>query len=248
MFDILSGYLSSPDSAPKTTGLFTLYDSGERDGIDICIVHGLSGSWESPWLFSANRPKTDKDSTWAQSLLPLETSAEPKGGRILRIFSYGYDTHFPSSDYLTTRILYHQSRKLVHELCCKRQQAADREDGAKPRPIVLIGHTLGGVLIQSALTISSSARDELRSLYLSTVGVIFLGTPFRGTPQEWSQTFVQVVVETATDPKELRDELDSLETDAIVLRNLLEPFIAISSDIDIVGFTLANHGNSGEVC
>lgn len=50
------------------------------------------------------------------------------------------------------------------------------------RPIIFIGHSLGGLVIQKALLHSDESPDELYSDVVdSTAGVVFLGTPHRGS-------------------------------------------------------------------
>lgn len=50
------------------------------------------------------------------------------------------------------------------------------------RPIIFIGHSLGGLVIQKALLHSDGSPDELYSdVVNSTAGVVFLGTPHRGS-------------------------------------------------------------------
>ena len=187
--------------------------------VDICFVHGLDGDWKFTW--------TDEQSGifWPKDLLP----SEPAIGST-RVLSYGYDTMFPTTDYLTTRTLYHHANQLVEELCIIRAKDNDCK-----RPIIFIGHGLGGIVIQSAFILSSASGDErLRSVCLSTAGVVFLGTPFRGVQDhEWVEWFSRLVRSSATANGV---SLSNLEHDSKSLKNMLQPFIAASFDIPICGF------------
>lgn len=50
------------------------------------------------------------------------------------------------------------------------------------RPLIFIGHSLGGLVIQKALLHSDESPDVLSNdIVDSTAGVIFLGTPHRGS-------------------------------------------------------------------
>ncbi|CCX33417.1 Similar to Nephrocystin-3; acc. no. Q6AZT7 [Pyronema omphalodes CBS 100304] len=57
-------------------------------------------------------------------------------------------------------------------------------DGSVRRPIIFIGHSLGGLIIKSALILSSSRNErhlpEQKSVKLSTCGILFMGTPHQG--------------------------------------------------------------------
>jgi len=71
----------------------------------------------------------------------------------------------------------------VAELCADRQL-----DNAFDRPVIFICHGLGGLLAKRALAYSSSRRhksvEHLRSIYTSTYGILFMGTPHNGINKE----------------------------------------------------------------
>ena len=52
-------------------------------------------------------------------------------------------------------------------------------------PIIWIAHSFGGILLKRALLYSNDVNDvnqeHLRSIYISTYGIIFLGTPHTGS-------------------------------------------------------------------
>ena len=54
------------------------------------------------------------------------------------------------------------------------------ETGSTQRPLIFIGHSLGGLVIKSVLLHSAQAEDNernLRAIKSVTLGVLFLGTP-----------------------------------------------------------------------
>ncbi|CAN9179325.1 unnamed protein product [Alternaria alternata] len=63
------------------------------------------------------------------------------------------------------------------------QQLA-RELSTSKRPIMFVAHSLGGIVVKSALIHSDTARQvalaEHRSIKLSTYGVMFMSTPHQG--------------------------------------------------------------------
>lgn len=69
------------------------------------------------------------------------------------------------------------------ELCADRQLA-----DAFKRPIIFVCHGFGGLLVKRALAFSSTRRAQavqhLRSVFISTYAIIFLGTPHNGIRKE----------------------------------------------------------------
>lgn len=80
------------------------------------------------------------------------------------------------------RILAHAT-SLVSELCAERQF-----DKAFCRPIIFICHGIGGLLAKRALAFAHSRRgrhvEHLHSIFTSTYGIIFMGTPHNGINKE----------------------------------------------------------------
>lgn len=63
-------------------------------------------------------------------------------------------------------------------------QANRYNNDAIQRPIVFICHGFGGILVKRALTYAETKRSpkvqHLRSIYVSTYGIVFMGTPHHG--------------------------------------------------------------------
>jgi hypothetical protein len=93
------------------------------------------------------------------------------------VLVYSYEAeHFTTPGLGSTKSILAPATNLVAEL------AADRGlEEALDRPIVFICHGFGGLLVKRALALSSS-RDlqHPRSIYTSTYGILFLGTPHNG--------------------------------------------------------------------
>ncbi|KAK8002173.1 hypothetical protein PG991_014395 [Apiospora marii] len=58
--------------------------------------------------------------------------------------------------------------------------AASREKKHERRPIVFIGHSMGGLVIAKAVTMADSYRKKFPILFEAIAATIFFGTPFRG--------------------------------------------------------------------
>jgi hypothetical protein len=93
-----------------------------------------------------------------------------------------------------------------------------KSEEVSDHPIIFVAHSLGGVLIKRALELSndltSKNADDNRSIYVSTYGIIFLGTPHNGAePAKWGLILESMV--NALVPKKV------VETDAQLVKTLL---------------------------
>ncbi|KAI0549734.1 hypothetical protein F4679DRAFT_584197 [Xylaria curta] len=103
---------------------------------------------------------------WLRDLLPLQV-------RNARIAAYSHQLDWKGGDIKAT--LRECSDQFLNILLHKRGRDEERR-----RPLILIGHSLGGLVIQQALVnaVHGTLYSDLRH---SVTGVIFLGAPFRGS-------------------------------------------------------------------
>ncbi|KAK6851000.1 alpha/beta-Hydrolase [Apiospora arundinis] len=162
------------DSTEFGIGLNEVYEPepGNAPVAIICLVHGLFGG---PWkTFAAKRrpPRDEKGASkevfWPRDLLPTIV-------RNVRIISFGFDADvekFMGAASLNT--IHQHSRNLLNTMC-------DQLDSQLP--IIFVAHSLGGVIVKDALNQSAGATtDQTRQRLLkNTHGIIFLGTPHRGS-------------------------------------------------------------------
>ncbi|MCJ1467841.1 hypothetical protein MMC07_006466 [Pseudocyphellaria aurata] len=148
---------------PLPYGLKVLAD-GTDPVLDIVAIHGLNGHREKTW--------TVGDVNWLRDFLPADI---PNA----RILTWGYDANTHSSTQISVQYLYNHATTLVSDLCLKRRLTKTRN-----RPIIFVAHSLGGIVVKSALIHSDAARhgavEEHRSIKLSTYGILFMGTPHQG--------------------------------------------------------------------
>ena len=128
-------------------------------------VHGLNGHRERTWT-------AENGVLWLRDLLPPQVPN-------VRIITYGYDSRTHSREKLTHATLYEQATSFVSNLYVFRERT-----NTLRRPIIFVAHSLGGILVKSALLHSELARKDhleyLKSVKLSTHGILFFGTPHRG--------------------------------------------------------------------
>ncbi|KAI9851959.1 MAG: hypothetical protein M1838_002248 [Thelocarpon superellum] len=143
--------------------------------VDIVLVHGLNGHPQTTW--------TAKNGVfWPTQLLP-----KTLGNVRARILVYGYnaDVYAFGGKSATADYILQHAQTLVFNLDSERYT-----EDASDRPIIFVAHSLGGILVKKALDYSSEIstvnNENLRSIFVSTYGIVFLGTPHNGAdPAKW---------------------------------------------------------------
>ncbi|KAL9065496.1 MAG: hypothetical protein Q9161_008201 [Pseudevernia consocians] len=215
---ITAAFQSSSNKDDQPWGLKMLH-RGQEPIVDVVAVHGLDGHREGTWT-------DDHKILWLRDLLP---SKLPNA----RIWTWGYDsrTHTGSHhDHLTIKKLYDHGRELVYELDGER-----RDDNSYQRPIIFIAHSLGGIVVKSALLHSDRVRqghlEEERSIKLSTYGIIFMGTPHQGAQ---GVSVGEILRNLAKVRGNTNDSLlKHLEEHSELLQQQSSEFTSISQDFDI---------------
>ena len=167
---------------------------GDAAVADIIFIHGLQGHPERTWRYgpmpSQKRMPSKVSGFFHSKSKALATSTSTKGGcfwpellanrfKDTRIVTYGYDsriTNFFGGTANQTDIIGH-GRSLLNALEALRSHEPHR-------PLLFIVHSLGGLVLKEALRRSWQAQiyeNDLRSVYDSTVGIVFMGTPHRGS-------------------------------------------------------------------
>lgn len=134
---------------------------------------------------------------------------------------------------------------LVAELYANR-----RRQKATKRPIVFVSHSLGGLVVKRALIYSSEIRgnktEHLRSIFISTYGILFLGTPHGGSDlAEWGSRLERICG--AMLPTRLVDTqpqlVNALKTNSETLQNIDRQFIQLTSRFHMFFFHEAKPTN-----
>ncbi|KAK1452526.1 pfs domain-containing protein, partial [Colletotrichum melonis] len=141
--------------------------------VDIIAVHGLGSNVDWSWTWKDG----EKHVNWLRDpdMLPERV---PKS----RIMTYNYQSKW-HKDAPKTRLQL-CGEKLIESIDLFRGRTLKR-------PIVFVGHSLGGNVIIHAL-LHAKDDDEYEYLLDATAGVVFLGTPLRGT--KW-QPFLNSVAQ-----------------------------------------------------
>ncbi|KAK4209026.1 hypothetical protein QBC37DRAFT_431000 [Rhypophila decipiens] len=150
------------DDTRGPLGLNLLFSPSEVE-VDLIFVHGLGGGSRKTWS------KTDM----LRDFWPAEWLPKDPGFSRVRIHSYGYDSNWAKGNNSCLNI-HHFGKSFLIEL----STSPHIENSMSP--IVLIGHSMGGLVIKRAYMLArqdhlfTSLADRIRAIY-------FLGTPHRGS-------------------------------------------------------------------
>ncbi|MCJ1381752.1 hypothetical protein MMC17_004863 [Xylographa soralifera] len=204
----------------QNDGLLVLAEGANPIVADIVFVHGLRGDRTLTW--------TRDDVCWPRDLLPQDMMN-------VRIMSWGYDSSISKFSKSTSQnSISSHATSLLADLSYVRLQ--DPED---TRPIIFVGHSLGGLLIKEALLRSAECWDtkqhpRLGSLQKHTKGVIFLGTPHRGSDKAQLAQTLTSIVSVVRQPNDKMQR--TLDLDSDVLERQRNSFAAQFKDLPLVYF------------
>ncbi|KAF5577876.1 ribonuclease p mrp [Fusarium pseudocircinatum] len=145
-------------------GLLKVYD-GEDAQADIVFLHGLRGDREETW--------TKNGVLWPKDLLPDDVPAS-------RIFLFGYDANITSFDRSgATKTEIHSDAEDVCAKLAAERLGTDTVD----RPIIFVAHSLGGLVAAQILVHGEHKPENSAESWIAKNirGMVFLGTPFRGS-------------------------------------------------------------------
>lgn len=200
----------------ETTAVYTHPDAK----VDIVLVHGLNGCPDKTW--------TSKDGVfWPVDLLPASLK-----GLQANILVYGYnaDVYSRRNDRSASDNFIHQhAQTLVTSLTLFR-----KSEGTFKNPIIWVAHSLGGILVKRALLYSNDVRsshhEDYRSIYVSTFGLMFLGTPHTGSDMATWGLVLQGMSDAIMPKKFFESEsvlLKTLKKDNETLSNINNHFLDI---------------------
>lgn len=139
-----------------------------------------------------------------------------------------------------------KSKDKIHnhaELLLAELWANRRQQKATERPIIFVTHSLGGLIVKRALVHSSEIRGNktahLRSIYVSTYGILFFGTPHQGFDIETWISRYERTHSSVEYPRHIDfrpQVIHSLGIKNETLENIDRQFIQLSSKIRIYFF------------
>jgi hypothetical protein len=94
-----------------------------------------------------------------------------------RILTWGYDVRIEHVfESVSQASVFQHAEDLLSDLAACRSTPASAQ-----RPLIFVAHSLGGIVVKDALSLSRLERTHLNEILPATAGVLFLGTPHRGS-------------------------------------------------------------------
>ncbi|KAI0834641.1 hypothetical protein F5Y06DRAFT_278520 [Hypoxylon sp. FL0890] len=217
--ELASGAQASDTELTDGIGALELFDNcrGPAEGVDLVFVHGLRGSRVKTW--------SQGDACWPRDF--LKDDMENARG-----ITWGYDANIANAfSFASQESIFGHAEALLIDLSNWRKNIT--------RPIIFICHSLGGLVVEKALVKSFMERDTPKILRLglihdNTLGVVFMGTPHRGSSVEetYGELAVKVAYGALRQPN--RQLLQTLKRDSHILEDLRTSFMTASKDLHIV--------------
>lgn len=185
--------------------------------IDIVAVHGLNGDCMDSWTHESSSGQV---TLWLKDLLPHQI---PNA----RVMTFSYmATIFGNTSVGGIR---DNARALLGLLADQREDNEDRQ-----RPIVFVGHSLGGIIIKQALRIANN-EARFSDIARCTKGILFFGTPHRGaTAAKWLSLVSGIAATAFDEPRSAF--VDALKPNSQDLMDISEDFRSIATRYALVSF------------
>ncbi|KAJ4299611.1 hypothetical protein N0V90_004857 [Kalmusia sp. IMI 367209] len=148
-------------------GITTLYAPPSKSHkADIIAISGLGGH-----AFGSFRERGGKH-MWLRDALPHDLTGEDDENPFARVMVYGYDTKVAQSE----------SIQSIEDLgTAFHSSILQLATAAALKPIIFIGHSLGGLIVkETIISLSKSKNEEDQRLAQATYGVVFFGVPHDG--------------------------------------------------------------------
>lgn len=197
---------------PKGPLGLNLLHSPSEPLIDLVFVHGLGGGSRKTWSKTSSVTHY-----WPQEWLPKDPAFKS-----VRVHSFGYD-----SDWVKGRDnclnIHHIGKSLLGEM------STSPYVGHANTPIVLIGHSMGGLVIKKAhmLARQGAAYETLAARFHT---IYFLATPHRGSD---SAKLLNNILQIAYSS---RAYVEDLERGSRAIQSINDEFRNYSADIDLWSF------------
>ncbi|CAG8976325.1 hypothetical protein HYALB_00005732 [Hymenoscyphus albidus] len=185
-------------------------DITSRLTLDIIAIHGLNGHHLRTWTSPTSQ------TLWHRDHFPQSIPHA-------RIQTFGYDATAAFST--NTSGIQEHARDLLRCVSESRTQSFE-----KSRPLIFIAHSLGGLVLKQALVIASKSEGcDYGNIWTSTLGILFFGTPHRGS--ELASYGAQLArVPTALSMKAEPVLLHSLSLGSAILEKLNKEFRILMSN------------------
>jgi pimeloyl-ACP methyl ester carboxylesterase len=173
-------------------------------GVDVVFLHGLLGGVFYTWRQqdhddqrgASNFQVSEDDYSYCWPRDWLQDVSDN-----VRVIGVDFDSYLsqwggscPSQSFKST--IEERSEDLLHKL---------RSAGVGKRPVVFVGHSMGGLLIKKMLVHANESEDEdMKQLAENTKGVVFYSTPHEGSAIAQMNSLVQYFFFPSVEVQELK--------------------------------------------
>lgn len=195
-------------------------DKKETDtDIDIIAIHGLDTKSPDTWTWRARHPKDNVNWLADPGMLPSKAGAA-------RIFTCDWPADLLQPSDLVQKTVEEYALLLLEGI--HREFNPTRREG---RPVFFIASSLGGIILAKALV---DAGGDYLWLKKATRGIIFLGTPFRGTSFRDAAVFAEpgLAVWALIRGREANKLLGSVKGSTFDLETLVRKFTKLCQNKD----------------
>ncbi|KAH8743168.1 Alpha/Beta hydrolase protein, partial [Hyaloscypha finlandica] len=192
----------------------------------IIAVHGLSGGAASTWTHPANQ------TLWLRDLLP-NIVQDLDNLTSARIWTFGYNANIIFSPAVAG--ISDFTRSLLGYLEGNGINTGVTRD-IEQRKVIFIAHSLGGVVVKSALIDAGRHGSQHRWLLDATVGIVFLGTPHQGSRIADRGAYVAKIAKYSGLVTPNRKILESLSRNSGELFDKAEQFRDVCTGIQLCSF------------
>lgn len=199
------------DDSKGALGLNLLHSPSEPL-IDFIFVHGLGGGSRKTWSKTSS-----VNHYWPQEWLPQDPAFKN-----VRVHSFGYNSDWAKGKDNCLNI-HHFGKSLLGEMSTS-PHLSDADT-----PIVLIGHSMGGLVIKKAYLLArQDAGYEALAQRFHTI--YFLATPHRGSD---SAKFLNIILEITFSS---RDYVGELERGSGAIQSINDEFRKYANDLELWSF------------
>lgn len=192
-------------------GLNTLFDPDNPAVADLVFVHGLGGGSRSTWTKS-----NDPSLYWPKEWLPQDPRFQD-----VRIHSFGYNSNWGNESILS-----------VHDFA-KALLGSIQECPLIPQnsraPLILIGHSLGGLVIKRAY-IMARQKGGYEKVSQRVKAILFLATPHRGAD------LAQLLTKVLNVSPGARPFVKDLHRNSLATQSINEEFPQYCQDLSLYSF------------
>jgi hypothetical protein len=146
-----------------------------------------------------------------------------------RVLLFEYDTTPLTEPGAATGDLTSLANQFIEVLCAERSS-----DKASQRPIVFLCHGFGGLLVKRALAFSKSRTGSkstrLRSIFVSTYGILFFGTPHLG------MTTQALLIPPKGNKSNPNNFMLSLHMSSELIKDITDQFVQLMKEFHITNF------------